>query len=62
MKNIVNNEALAEYRKKCTKFLPHKEAKREDYEWTSEVKKEYSKKTYVPKHCEACDIERFWAE
>lgn len=62
IKNVVNNEALAEYRKKYVKRLPCNKAEGENFEWKSTVKKEYSKKTYVPKHCEACDIERFWAD
>lgn len=62
MRNVVNNEALTEYREKYTKRLPHNKAEGENFEWKSTVKKEYSKKTYVPKHCEACDIERFWAD
>lgn len=60
MRNVVNNEALTEYREKYTKFLPHNTAEGENFEWKSTVKREYSTKTYVPKHCEACDIERFW--
>lgn len=62
MRSMVNNEALTEYRSKYTKCLPHNAAEGENFEWKSTVKKEDSTKTYVPNHCEACDIERFWAD